>query len=885
MKTKLLFFFFLLVNSVAFGQRNFQNSLSFDGINDRVVLPNLGNLDTVFTIEYWIYFKGCDESFDRFFHSSNFDISTGGGNDSDLEFYYYDGNSSIGCGWEPTGYKMIENEWTHIAWVNQGKGLELYINGTLEFFTSICNVDLRGFAPRLGTNWADSQAGHFALDELRIWNIARTQSEIKFNMDYRLYDYDEEGLVAYYDFNHGVAEGNNEGQTILRDRTDNNFDGILENFALDGVYSNWIAFNEPIKQLELPFEENFEAGTLAPIVWSPSPNESGRDGVIEIMNDGGVNDSKRVRIGKIDDGEFTTNVLDLTFNLTCYDNVELSFWIADNYDGNDEIDGIYFGERGGDFRKVLSFYPEEWCDNEMSQHPPIDIDELIATTNKHFGNREVFTIRFMQKGEDDFSGSNGSRDGFFIDNIKLYDPQLTYAQLPVEDDFETGIFTSHWAWNFADKTATVNSNSAATSPMNMVEIQRESGVNDSRGVVMGRTCDGTFSVNALDLYLDLQREENVELSFWIADNFDNTDEDDGIFFSDDGGENFTKVVDFHPEEWCDNEFSQFPPIDVDKLAAAAGLNLTREFVIRFQQRGENDFSGSSGSRDGILIDNVKVHDPEVTYANIPFFDDFETGLFNKFWGWNTADLTAKVPTSSQITSPINRVEIERGEGREDSYGVAMGRVCDDVFTVNALDLYLKLEGITNSELSFWIADNFDKTDDDDGIFFSDDGGNTFKKVFDFDFSNAVDNEFIEYKLSIDDLVRDNNLLLTNKFIIRFQQRGEYDFSGSSGNRDGIYLDDVGISEMTTSTSFLSSGESVSIYPNPTSSLLTINLDTPSSPIQTINIFDVSGKKQLWKVGEKGNTQQIDISSLSKGLFFLSLEYENGHIYNAKIIKE
>jgi hypothetical protein len=47
--------------------------------------------------------------------------------------------------------------------------------------------------------------------------------------------------VAYYNFNEGVAGGNNTGVTSLTDKTSNANNGTLNNFTLTGATSNWVA--------------------------------------------------------------------------------------------------------------------------------------------------------------------------------------------------------------------------------------------------------------------------------------------------------------------------------------------------------------------------------------------------------------------------------------------------------------------------------------------------------------------------------------------------------------------------------------------------------------------------------------------------------------------
>ena len=596
----------------------------------------------------------------------------------------------------------------------------------------------------------------------------------------------------------------NEFIIRFHQRGDKDFNGNAESNEDGFVLDNVSVYDPELIYARLPLNDDFETGQLesywswsfadeTSIVTSTGPITSPM-GIVQVQSGVGLNNTFGVLMGRECDGEFSVNALDLHLNLEGEDNVELSFLIADSYDNTDSDDGIYFSDNGGaGFKKVLDFYPEEWCNNALSEHPPLDVDKLAKAAGLNLTSQ--FIIRFQQRGEDDFGGNaETNEDGFFLDNINVYDPNLVYSTLPFEDDFENGLFNPSWAWNFADLTSSVSSSFAITSPISTIEVVEDNIYNGTYGVAMGRICDDVFTVNALDLHLNLSGESNVEMSFWIGDAYDNTDIDDGIYFSDDGGENFVKVVDFFPEEWCNNLLSKHPPLDIDKLALAVGLSLTEQFVIRFQQRGQDDFGGNAETNeDGFFIDDVKVYNPQLVFSNVPFEDDFETGLLKNAWAWNFADATATVSTNFNITSPMNIVEVQNGEGRENSYGVVVGRACDGASTVNALDLHLNLQNITNAELSFWIADSYDNTDLDDGIFFSEDGGVNFTKVFNFDFSNTPNNSFEEYKLAINDLATNNSINLTNTFVIRFQQRGENDFGGNSeSNEDGFFLDDVQI---------------------------------------------------------------------------------------------
>jgi len=71
---------------------------------------------------------------------------------------------------------------------------------------------------------------------------------------------------------------------------------------------------------------------------------------------------------------------------------------------------------------------------------------------------------------------------------------------------------------------------------------------------------------------------------------------------------------------------------------------------------------------------------------------------------------------------------------------------------------------------------------------------------------------------------------------------------------------------------------ISLYPNPTTSQLTINT---TEQIKSINILDVSGKT-VKAITPNNNT--IDVSDLTNGIYFLKIETENG-IVTSKFIKE
>lgn len=79
-----------------------------------------------------------------------------------------------------------------------------------------------------------------------------------------------------------------------------------------------------------------------------------------------------------------------------------------------------------------------------------------------------------------------------------------------------------------------------------------------------------------------------------------------------------------------------------------------------------------------------------------------------------------------------------------------------------------------------------------------------------------------------------------------------------------------------STNETSSFNSLKTYPNPTSNTISIE----NTDIETIKVFNLNGKLIL----TKNNTNKINVESLSKGIYLLSIKTKNG-FYSSKFVKE
>lgn len=269
MKFTLTLFVFIFFGGIGFSQTP-GNCLHFDGVSDNVSTA----LPTVFTditnndisIEAWIYPEG--NSFSRVVfaqqNASNFmTLSLAGGN----VVYLYVNNTTSAT----TSAGIPANQWTHVActWDASTQEILIYFNGVLQPTvgggTSTTGTDN---LMMIGSRTNNAQYFPGRLDELRIWDILLSPCQIQARMSSE-FSTTQPNLVAYYNFNEGVAGGTNTTITSLPDLT-TNYDGTLNTFALSGATSNWIASGAGITQIDQT--SNVVNGTdvqssCSPLLW------------------------------------------------------------------------------------------------------------------------------------------------------------------------------------------------------------------------------------------------------------------------------------------------------------------------------------------------------------------------------------------------------------------------------------------------------------------------------------------------------------------------------------------------------------------------------------------------------------------------------------------
>lgn len=264
----------LLVCGNAYAQGStFVNALLFDGNEDYVTVGSDATLiltDSL-TIEAWVSPTGPGSGPDG---AGGIVVNKEGEYElarfSDGTIRWALANTNPGWVFVDTQHVIPENEWVHLAVVYDLTTITTYANGDLVHVLS-GSGSIGDFHPgeedfRIGGRQNQSQSFDGLIDEVRIWNVARTQSEIQVTMNDTLsaayYATPDSGLVGYWrldkledlgvnsdgiddvrDLSVNTNHGDLVGEVSLRPSgvavgTDEQADGIPRNLTLGKNYPN-----------------------------------------------------------------------------------------------------------------------------------------------------------------------------------------------------------------------------------------------------------------------------------------------------------------------------------------------------------------------------------------------------------------------------------------------------------------------------------------------------------------------------------------------------------------------------------------------------------------------------------------------------------------------
>ena len=279
------------------------NALHFDGINDNVfaTMNSIGQED--FTIECW------------FNQDALIDIDKGimsivkTGLEGDLSVvnlainngqivYYIKPSNTVADFWFQTGEFIEPGICYHLAFVKEGSGLKMYLNGQLidnrpNLFTP--QFELGPFITIGNLNtFSTDYFWNGQLDEVRIWQESRSANEIMSTMNLPLMG-NESGLLFYADFDQGIPNGNNPAIVFLNEKVTPLTFGTLNNFSLNGPSSNWVESCVILSELciddccPLGSTNDFQdlpVGPLTSSITSQNPTWYAHSGTMDVVSPG-----------------------------------------------------------------------------------------------------------------------------------------------------------------------------------------------------------------------------------------------------------------------------------------------------------------------------------------------------------------------------------------------------------------------------------------------------------------------------------------------------------------------------------------------------------------------------------------------------------------------
>ncbi len=218
---------------------NDNSGLDFDGIDDYVAIADSASLTmtNTMTMEAWIK-ADASANVNRMIINKEGEYEVALFSDGTINWAF--ANSDPGWTWHNTGYVVADGEWTHIAVAYDNGTVSTYVNGTL--------VDVYNGSGSLGDAHAtldelriggrsNNPAGKYfdgQIDEVRIWNTARTQAEIQASLDQVLTGA-EAGLAGYWNFNEGSGSSCCRSDREWKYRHTDRWRGRDRRAAVDGL--------------------------------------------------------------------------------------------------------------------------------------------------------------------------------------------------------------------------------------------------------------------------------------------------------------------------------------------------------------------------------------------------------------------------------------------------------------------------------------------------------------------------------------------------------------------------------------------------------------------------------------------------------------------------
>ena len=193
-------------------------SLSFDGATSYAIVPSSPTLDAAtFTVEAWVRLSTDATEQARIINRQNMGgeqgwgleiFGQGYGTSTGNEVVFHSGNCAL-VNEISTGFNLQAGTWYHLAASNDGDSLRVYVDSLLVGTAPSGGQTCTGNSVPLviGTDGLSPFNQFFfpgLVDEVRLWNVARSQSDIVQNLRTYL-SASTPGLIGYWHFDEGTG--------------------------------------------------------------------------------------------------------------------------------------------------------------------------------------------------------------------------------------------------------------------------------------------------------------------------------------------------------------------------------------------------------------------------------------------------------------------------------------------------------------------------------------------------------------------------------------------------------------------------------------------------------------------------------------------------------
>lgn len=471
-------------------------------------------------------------------------------------------------------------------------------------------------------------------------------------------------------------------------------------------------------------------------------------------------------------------------------------------------------------------------------------------------------------------------------------PQLssaqTYATIPYATGFESGSLDASWTATSSQLGPNIEVVQTGTLTWSTQTAYSHTG---NYFLGMDYETGGVYNLNQADLHLNTTGASNLRLKFWWAEWNDETEAQDGIYVSDDGGISYTKILDLDGAAATDLNWYHFD-MSLDSVNALYGLLFTSNYIVRFQQYDNYYFAGGN---DGFLFDDIQVGICLPTAGNVtpsvcasytvPSGNETYTTTGNYLdtipnsVGCDSIisiDLTILAPTSSSVTETACGTYTSASGLNYTSTGVytemytnAAG--CDSTLTLNITISTPSSSSITETACDMYTSSG--------GIDYATSG------VFTEMYTNAGGcDSTVTLNLTIN---ASSGSSITETAIDSYTAP-----SGAVYATSGTYMDTISNAvgcdsvitiDLTVGYTGINeyNKELIVAYPNPTNGPVHIDGLDHLNALAAIRLYDMNGRVVMEI--EKG-TNELSISTLDSGIYYLTIEHAQG-LNRIQILKQ